>query len=116
MEFNLHESDKVKIAEITSPSPPLQTAEDFLDLMANTRCQKIIVPKALIDEAFFDLRSGVAGEILQKASTYSIQLAVVGDFTHYEGRSLGDFIYESNQANQVLFVDTVATAVERFSE
>ncbi|MCK7528774.1 MAG: DUF4180 domain-containing protein [Ignavibacteriales bacterium] len=29
---------------------------------------------------FFDLKTGIAGEILQKFSTYNVRLAILGDF------------------------------------
>jgi hypothetical protein len=72
--------------------------------------------KKMLEEAFFDLRTGIAGDILQKASNYRIRLAIVADFTKYVSKSLQDFMYESNQANQVLFVVATETAVDRLAQ
>ena len=54
---------------------------------------------------FFRLHTGLAGEILQKFSTYGFKLAIVGDFSKYKSISLQDFIHESNQGNRVFFVE-----------
>jgi len=56
--------------------------QDFLDLIANAGSKKIIIVKRLLTEDFFDLSTAVAGEILQKASDYSVRMAVVGDFSN----------------------------------
>lgn len=67
-----------------------------------------------LDAAFFDLSSGLAGEILQKVSNYNLRLAIIGDFSNVEGRALASFIDESNRYGQVLFVRDVETAVSRW--
>ncbi|MGC3979548.1 MAG: DUF4180 domain-containing protein [Paludibacteraceae bacterium] len=53
---------------------------------------------------FFDLKTGLAGEILQKFANYRIPLIIVGDFTNVQSKSLRDFIYESNKGSQVNFL------------
>ncbi|KAA6304392.1 hypothetical protein EZS27_043961, partial [termite gut metagenome] len=57
-----------------------------MDLLGNLYYQgfdKIVVQEKNITPEFFDLKSGMAGEILQKFSTYRVRLAIVGDFTPY---------------------------------
>ena len=75
-----------------------------------TGCSAVILRKEQIDEAFFRLSSGVAGEVLQKFVNYQMRLAIVGDFSHYTSKPLHDFIYESNQGTQVGFWPTVEAA------
>ena len=53
---------------------------------------------------FFDLKNGIAGEILQKFSNYRVSLIIVGDFSKYASKSLNDFIYESNKGRHINFV------------
>jgi Domain of unknown function (DUF4180) len=57
----------------------------------------------------------MAREILQKFSTYRVRLAIVGDFTKYPGKSLYDFIYESNKGRQIYFIATVSGAIKYLS-
>jgi hypothetical protein len=85
---------------------------DFLELMANCPSGTIVLDCDTLDPAFFDLKSGLAGEILQKASNYRRRLVVLGDFSAAGGRALGDFIYESNRTGQIVFAADLETAVE----
>jgi hypothetical protein len=43
----------------------------------------IIMYEAQIIPDFFDLKSGIAGEILQKFSNYDMRLAIIGDVSKY---------------------------------
>ena len=69
--------------------------------------------KESLDERFFDLKTGVAGEMLQKFSNYSFRLAIVGDFSCYASKSLRDFMYECNNGSLVFFVGGIQAAVDR---
>jgi hypothetical protein len=62
---------------------------------------------------FFDLRTGLAGEILQKYSTYNGRLVIVGDFSKITSRSLQDFIRESNRVGRILFLESIDDAIQR---
>lgn len=108
----------IKIAEVTSDQIIIQSAEDGLDLMGNLYYQgfdKVIVYEQNITPDFFDLKTKIAGEILQKFSNYRIALAIVGDFNKYESKSMKDFIFESNKTGHVNFVGTLKEALENFS-
>lgn len=107
-----------KIAEVISEVNIINKAEDGIDLMGNLYYQgfdKIMIHEKNITPDFFDLKSGIAGEILQKFSTYRVRLAIVGDFAKYPGKSLNDFIYESNKGRHVSFVSTRAEAIKILS-
>jgi hypothetical protein len=54
----------------------------------------------------------MAGEILQKFSTYRVQLTIVGDFSMYNSKSLKDFIFESNKGNQINFISSTTEALK----
>lgn len=62
------------------------------------------------DPAFFDLKSGLAGEIFQKASNYALKIAIVLD-----GRSLSErfreLVYEHRRHPLVRFFDGEEAAV-----
>ena len=64
---------------------------------------------------FFDLKNGIAGEILQKFSTYRVRLAIVGDFSKYTSKSLNDFIFESNKGKHINFVTSTIEAIKILS-
>lgn len=66
----------------------------------------IVVPVSRIDPAFFELRSGIAGEIFQKMQNYGRRFAVMGDIAALlaESKSLRDFVGETNRIGNHLFV------------
>ncbi|RXM50477.1 MULTISPECIES: DUF4180 domain-containing protein [unclassified Chryseobacterium] len=113
-----HNTGNIKIAEVISDQIIIQSAEDGLDLMGNIYYQgfdKVIVYEKNITPDFFDLKTKIAGEILQKFSNYRIALAIVGDFSKYESKSMKDFIFESNKTRHVNFVKTLEEALTNFS-
>jgi hypothetical protein len=81
------------------------------------RAQVIIVPAARLDAAFFQLRSGLAGEILQKAANYGFKFAVIGDISAQVAASeaLRDFVVESNRRRSIFFCDDLAALEERLT-
>jgi hypothetical protein len=115
MRIELSEHKGTSLAEIISEEIVIHTLADALDLIGNCAYQgasKIIIHEKNLSPAFFDLKTGLAGDILQKFSNYRMDLAIVGDFSRYTSKSLRDFIYESNQGSRVNFVRTVAEAKE----
>jgi hypothetical protein len=114
MQIEVHQVNNTRIAEVVSQSTIITNAQDGLDLLGNLYYQdfdRIIVHEKNITPAFFDLKTGIAGEILQKFSNYRVRLAIVGDFSAYQSQSIKDFMFESNKLRQVNFVSTVPEAV-----
>jgi hypothetical protein len=115
MNFIQHNTNDHSIAEFNIDNTTLTTAQQFLQMMMDSGADAVIVHKENIDESFFDLRSGLAGEMLQKVVNYRLRLAIVGDFSNYESKSLKAFINESNRSNTIVFVSTVEEALNRLS-
>ena len=107
------------IAEIISETILINKIEDGIDLLGNLYYQgfdKIVIHEKNITPEFFDLKTGIAGEILQKFSTYRVRLAIVGDFAKYTSKSLRDFMYESNKGRHICFVANTADAIQMLSK
>lgn len=108
------------IAVVSASEEVITDVQSALDLMATVRyeadCDRIVIPKSLLDERFFDLKTRLAGEILQKFINYQVKVAVVGDFTGYTSSSLRDFIYECNNGNDIFFLADEQQAVEKLSK
>jgi len=116
MDYLIHKINGIKIAEVTSKDILIKAPEDILYIIANLPARILILKKEMFHESFFNLKSGLAGEILQKCSNYFIKLAIIGDFSIYNSKSLNDFIYESNKTKQILFVDKIDEAIKIFSK
>jgi hypothetical protein len=108
--------DNANIAVISSDDVIINNAQDALDLMVTVRydygCDKIIINKKNITEDFFELKSGIAGEVMQKYINYGIALAIVGEFDQHNSKSLKSLIYESNKGNKIIFKSTETEALE----
>lgn len=119
MKIEVHQNEAIKIAEVLSDVVIVNNAEEGLQLMVDLYYQdfdKIILPAQSVTPDFFDLKTGIAGEILQKFSNYRVRLVIVGDFSKHPGERIQEFIYESNKGRQVNFLGTVEEAIERLSK
>ena len=67
--------------------------------------------KENLTEEFFQLKTKVAGNILQKVVNYKMKLAIVGDYSKYSSKSLKDFMYECNNGNDIFFVEDESQAI-----
>ena len=120
MELKIHQLNTQEIAEVQGTERIIKTVEDGIDLMGNVYYQgydQMIVYQHQLTPDFFDLSTKVAGEILQKFSTYRVRLAIVGDFASLmqENKRLQEFIYESNKGNLVRFTDSLSNAIHWFN-
>lgn len=108
----------IKIAELQTDHTVIHETDDALDLMGNASYQgaKGIIIKAVnLCPEFYDLSTGIAGNILQKFSNYRMKLAVVGDFGKYASKSLKDFIRESNRSGHICFVSSNDEAISHLT-
>jgi hypothetical protein len=118
MEFEILKVNGQNIAILKSDQFIINELQDALDLLANAGYQesnRIIIQENQITQTFFDLKSRLAGEILQKFSTYNFRLSIIGDFSKYPGKSLKDFIFESNKYGRINFVNSMEEAIERLA-
>ena len=115
MRIETHRIGQAKVAEIQAEGLVLTSVEDGVRLLGDLYHQgfdKIILHEENIVPEFFDLKTKLAGEVLQKFVQYRMPLAVVGDFSKYTSKSLRDFIYECNKGRQVNFVQELSSALK----
>ena len=119
MKITIIKENDIEIAVVSSSEIIITDVQSSLDFMATVNyevgCGRIILNKSAICEDFFNLRTGLAGEILQKFTNYQVKIAIVGDFSVYTSKSLKDFIYESNKGNHIFFLPNDKKAVDKLS-
>lgn len=106
----------ITLAEVLPETNVITDAGDLLDIMADASYKGstgVIIHSATLGNDFFDLKTGLAGEILQKFSNYRMRLAIIGDFTNIKSKALRDFIRESNTRRTVNFLGSLREAMER---
>ena len=103
------------IAALESTDHALSSVQDALDLLADADYQgarRIMIKKGHLHPDFYDLKTGLAGDMLQKFVNYYVKLAIVGDFSEYKSNSLRNFIRESNKSGQIFFVENTDEAIK----
>ena len=120
MHIETTQKNGTEIAVIKSDTPLITDVQSALDLMMavkyETGCTNIVISKEAITEDFFNLRTRLAGEILQKFINYQKKFAIYGDFSKYTSKPLKDFIYESNNGKDIFFVENEDEAIKMLSK
>jgi len=117
--MRIESRDGRKIAILGREFDEILTTQEVLDLMVNAGyqgCIGLIAYSENLGEKFFDLKTGFAGEILQKFSNYDMKIGIVGDFNKYSSKSLEDFIFECNNGNRVFFYENEKICAEKMFE
>jgi hypothetical protein len=99
---------------------PMAGEGDVLDLlgqMYGLHVSWVVIPVDRLVSDFFRLRTGIAGEIVQKFVQYQNRVAIVGDISAQlaESGPLRDWVRESNLGRDVWFVSTVDEFTERLA-
>lgn len=116
MDINNVVSNGQVVAVIESEEVLISDVQSGLDIVMSAGSDCVAISKEAICEEFFDLKTRIAGEILQKFANYQVKFAIIGDFSVYDSKALRDFIYECNNGRSVFFVGTEEEAVERLSK
>ena len=108
MEFKTYTKEKQTFVEIISEDIIINNLGEALDILANVYYQggtHIIMKKHNFCEDFFDLKTKLAGDILQKFSNYKMRLTIIGDFENVKSNSLKAFIKECNRGKLICFAN-----------
>lgn len=100
--------------------PAVDGGNGALDLIGDAwghSADVVALPVDRLDDSFFDLSSGLAGEVLQKFVNYRMPLAIIGSITsHLDASSaLRAFVAESNRGQQVWFLADLAELDHRLA-
>lgn len=109
MPNHVYEVHGQRVLACASEGPLLRKGQDASDLISEARSANAtvaVLPLTRLDPAFFDLKTGIAGEMVQKFVNYGLKVAILGDTTELAAKSkaLHDFIYESNRRGSVWFL------------
>ncbi len=92
----------------------IRTEQDFLDLLVRGMEEGALL--FLLEEddfapGFYDLKTGLAGAILQKAADYRARLAIVGAFANVESPRFRELMAESRGGDLVRFAGSREEAI-----
>jgi len=115
MNKKIVETPNGSIAIIRSDDVIIKDGQTSLDFIVNAGTYLVVINKAAVAEDFFNLSTGIAGEVVQKFVNYGYRLVIVGDFSKYTSKALLDYIYECNNGKHLNFVATEDEALSRLS-
>ncbi|HKD04687.1 MAG TPA: DUF4180 domain-containing protein [Bryobacteraceae bacterium] len=112
------ELEGFRIFKCSPEGQPLRDSPDATELIGAARSQGVtlvVIPEERLGDDFFRLKTGIAGEILQKFIMYDLKVAIVGDISRYTDQSLAlrDFVYECNEGVRIWFLPDLRSVAER---
>ena len=115
-----YELHGVRVLECVPDGAKLQTYQDAVDLVGKSfedRATLIVIPVECLDDDFFQLKTRIAGELIQKFVQYRRRLVIVGDISRYlaESSALRAFVAESNRGKDVWFLASLEELNDRLA-
>jgi hypothetical protein len=95
-----------------------QDATDLVGEAISGDARFVVLPVSRLDDRFFQLRTGLAGVIVQKFAVYRRRLAIIGDIAARVANSptLRDFVAEVNRGDQLWFLPDLAALEHRLAQ
>lgn len=120
MSATLTTIQSVQVLVCTPDGEKLKSERDALDLIGeaiNQGAEVILVPVERLGDDFFQLKTRLAGQIIQKFVTYRRRLVILGDISGHmaQSRALKDFVSEANHGTHVWFLTDIQELNERLN-
>ena len=118
IEASSYELHGTRVLDCSADGSPVSAGGMVTELIGaawGQHARLVLIPIARLGEDFFQLKTGVAGEMLQKLATYDLRVAIVGDIGRRlaESSALHDFVVECNRGSQIWFVASLDELDER---
>ena len=89
---------------------------DFVPMDVVATCfeqstQALLIDRPALPPEFFDLRTGITGELVQKLTQYGIRLACVVPDLHAQPERFQEFAREANRGRRARFFESKGDAV-----
>jgi len=99
-----------------TPEPEVVSSQaDLLELIGlcgEAGTDRLLFPRGSLVEVFFDLSSGLAGELALKLSTYRVKAAFVVSLDAIPSQRFREWAGECNRGKEIRFCDSEESAVE----
>ena len=114
----IHGTPALVVPEGGAPLDTIHAATEMLGDAAWSDAELVVFPVSRLTDDFFELKTGLAGEVTQKYVNYRLKLAIVGDIESRlaESTSLRAWVAESNRGRQLWFVPTLEALAEHLQK
>ncbi|MHC1783273.1 MAG: DUF4180 domain-containing protein [Anaerolineaceae bacterium] len=113
MNYELISMENCSYLECIPDGGTIQTDRDLLDLIAacgEQMCDRLLVHAGLLAADFYNLKTGLAGDLLQKLVNYQVRSAFILDEEQVGNGRFYDMMIESNRGGQFHFCYNVDDA------
>lgn len=113
MNYQVIEKDNKRYIECASAERLLRTEKDALDLIAasfENDTPLMIIHEEALSEDFFNLRTGLAGAVLQKFMNYHIKVAAIISSEEKINDRFREMSLEANKGNDFRVYKNIAEA------
>jgi hypothetical protein len=110
----LGSAEDTQYAMSVSEEDIIRSHQDFLDILAwggENGTNLFLLKEENFVPAFYDLKTGLAGEIIQKLSNYGCRLAIEGTFAGVRSKRFRELMREANKGSQLRFAQTRDEAI-----
>ncbi len=98
-------SEERRILVAADAGISIRSLGDISDVIGNCfGMEGLIITEGDLAPEFFDLRSGLAGEVFQKFTNYGLRLAIILPDPSGYGERFGELAYEHRNHNLIRFV------------
>ncbi|MCX5779751.1 MAG: DUF4180 domain-containing protein [Firmicutes bacterium] len=115
MDYKVKEIDKQRYIECAAVGTCIENEGDALDLVAacfENDTNRLLLEEGILPPEFYELRTGLAGKILQKFVNYSIRVAAVIDPETVNQGRFREMVLELNQGCHFRVFDNCTDAGE----
>ncbi|MRR30750.1 DUF4180 domain-containing protein [bacterium] len=115
MEPTLRTINDKQFLDVPAESLRIASERDALDLVGlcgEHQVQNVVIAGECLDDAFFDLKTGLAGAALLKWSNYLLRVAVILPPERIGTGRFAEFVMETNRGNQFRVFSDKESAVK----
>ena len=107
----------VLVLDASNDLPVATVPNDLIGLAWEHEVEIVAVPAGCLPEEVFELRSGLLGEMAQKAANYRIRMVIVGDVSRHvaASKAFHDYVYETNKGLTLWFMADLAALETRLT-
>lgn len=113
MNYQVIEKDNKRYIKCASAETLLRTEKDALDFIAasfENNTPLMLIHEEALSEDFFNLRTGLAGTVLQKFMNYHIKVAAIISNEEKLNHRFREMVLEANKGNDFRVYKSIAEA------
>jgi hypothetical protein len=113
MDLDLIQTNKGEYIKLACEGVCVSSEDHVLALLGacgEHQNHKLLIPKGCLHPNFFNLKTGLAGLIFQKFSTYKMKTAFLGQWDEIQNERFKELMYECNKGLQIHFFTSTPEA------